>query len=702
MSCDNVRDRISLLLDHRTVGGERETMLAHLAGCEACGARYESLRDMKRVMGRMSRTPVPPDVQAKLRALAARERARQLSRLSHGSRLSYWAGRLRMEFENLMRPMALPFAGGVCAALLAFGMLVPNLSFAHHLYRDDPAVSLPTNPDGKVVGVIGEIPRVESIDASQAESATSDGTVVFPYIQSRNQRSRHRLCLRYGKGCESIIPRFTDPNNNETRVFSSPNYEIEVPVYTTKNMDAVISSLKNNTRDYYRYKSGTDVLRAINKANRRWSTLNYDLRSEALEILPNIVGSSRENIEVFGFNPMAEFDTNVFDANSFEKLNELVKSGDYKKFTPFGDGYVKGYGIPELQNFKKPDLITQILPGNVVGLPWLTVSLGVASQCGQVLKTPSNDKISIFYYLDSIEDVDPDLRKTISAGFWSSGDNVENKIFSNSDIVTVMGSDETVETIGNKVKINNPNARVLSHPHKRGFHVIGREYANSKVSELIAWGATSMDTNACYSCPDVFVESGGDLSPQEFAEAVSGKMKDLANLIPPNRSLDIATKVRDFRNQQKQRAVMMGENVKIISGRNSDYTVIYDEANSNLSLACGNRAVYIKPIESIDKVPMYVKPTCGHLQTIGIASSFDSNDEFIEYADSLGEVGVTNIHVPGAEYVVKSLEPHDGIFDARFLFVEDKLRWCAVNFTDMAKEIENALERKRRVLTSLS
>ena len=62
MSCDNVRDRISLLLDHRTVGGERETILAHLASCEACGARYDSLRDMKRVMGRMGQTPVPPEL----------------------------------------------------------------------------------------------------------------------------------------------------------------------------------------------------------------------------------------------------------------------------------------------------------------------------------------------------------------------------------------------------------------------------------------------------------------------------------------------------------------------------------------------------------------------------------------------------------------------------------------------------------------
>ncbi|MGP8244434.1 MAG: zf-HC2 domain-containing protein [Bryobacteraceae bacterium] len=199
-----MRDRISLLLDHRTVGGERERMLAHLASCDACGARYESLRDTKRLMGGMSQTPVPPELQAKLCALAAQERARQLSRLSRGSRTSYWSGRLRMEFENLMRPMALPFAGGVCAALLAFGMLVPNLSFAHHLSGDDPAVSLPTNPDGKVVGAIGEIPRVESIDAS--ESAPPDGTVVDLTIDQHG-RVRYYSVVRgeLNRDMESII-----------------------------------------------------------------------------------------------------------------------------------------------------------------------------------------------------------------------------------------------------------------------------------------------------------------------------------------------------------------------------------------------------------------------------------------------------------------------------------------------------------------
>jgi hypothetical protein len=83
------------------------------------------------------------------------------------------------------------------------------------------------------------------------------------------------------------------------------------------------------------------------------------------------------------------------------------------------------------------------------------------------------------------------------------------------------------------------------------------------------------------------------------------------------------------------------------------------------------------------------------LATICIAIS-DASDGFFEYADELGNVGSTNLHVPGAEYIKKPTEPHDGFFDVKSLFMSDNLRWCMVNFFDMGKEIKSALTRKRR------
>ena len=58
--------------------------------------------------------------------------------MSLSARAHRWAGRVQLVFENLMRPMALPFAGGVLSALVMFAMLVPSLAFPHNFRNDVP------------------------------------------------------------------------------------------------------------------------------------------------------------------------------------------------------------------------------------------------------------------------------------------------------------------------------------------------------------------------------------------------------------------------------------------------------------------------------------------------------------------------------------------------------------------------------------
>ena len=46
--------------------------------------------------------------------------------------------------DNLMKPLALPFAGGLASALFLFGVLVPTLGF-HHNFRNDVPIALYTD-----------------------------------------------------------------------------------------------------------------------------------------------------------------------------------------------------------------------------------------------------------------------------------------------------------------------------------------------------------------------------------------------------------------------------------------------------------------------------------------------------------------------------------------------------------------------------
>ena len=171
MSCNNVQELISSLIDRRIAAEERENVLAHLEQCAECSERYELMESTRKTMRRMAEPRMPAALQQNLRSMASYERVRQLSRASFVSRRHRWLSQLQLAFENMMRPAFLPFAGGVLSAALSFGLLVPNLSFAHH-FGEGPATQIFNMPDGVVVGASGEPPRIEPADAVMTDYET--------------------------------------------------------------------------------------------------------------------------------------------------------------------------------------------------------------------------------------------------------------------------------------------------------------------------------------------------------------------------------------------------------------------------------------------------------------------------------------------------------------------------------------------------
>jgi hypothetical protein len=171
MSCNNVQELISSLIDREMPAEQRENVLAHLEQCEVCSEHYESMESTRKTMRRMAEPRLPAGLQQNLRSMASYERVRLLSRASFVSRRQRWTSRLQMAFENMMRPAFLPFAGGVLSAALSFGLLVPNLSFAHH-FGEGPSTQIFNMPDGVVVGTTGEPPRIEPADAVMTDYET--------------------------------------------------------------------------------------------------------------------------------------------------------------------------------------------------------------------------------------------------------------------------------------------------------------------------------------------------------------------------------------------------------------------------------------------------------------------------------------------------------------------------------------------------
>ncbi|MCD6590561.1 MAG: hypothetical protein J7K72_01155 [Candidatus Aenigmarchaeota archaeon] len=482
---------------------------------------------------------------------------------------------------------------------------------------------------------------------------------------------------------------FTDPVIDTYESRKVGDLYVELPVYKRGNIEHVVETVRRNAEKYYKDVGDVKAFGVLQSALEKWSDRNYEKRRTAVPLLSQVTGFSEENLEIFGLDSLTEFDVKEME-NIKYLVKELLQTKKYDKFHPVENkGYIRAYGQPKIKKHREPEIITHILAGNVVGPPWLSVALGPAGKSGQIIKLPSED-ISMLYFLDTLGEIDSEFRKTIAIGYYPGGaKDVEEVLFKYSDIVNAMGSDETIMAVEKELKRANKKAVLFSHPNKIGAAIIWPGYEAPEIGELVAWGSSAMDTNACFSPMNIYIQKD---KIEKFAKYVAEHLDKIAKFIPPKKSLPVAISVRKYKLETLRRK-LTDEDVKIIEDINGEWTVIVDKSNPYLTPTCQERTIVLKPFNDPKDVIKYLEPLGKHLQTIGLAIE---EKELIKYSDKLGQIGVTNIHVPGAEYVLKGWEPHDGIFPSVEIELSDNLRWLAVNFQDPDEEMGKALERKRR------
>ncbi len=144
MGCQTIQNSLSAHLDGCLPQAERRNVLEHLAVCPDCTLRVRQLANVRAMLGKLPAAAPPRDLTSALRVIASQERARVLARRNP---LSYWSERFRLVVDNLMRPLALPFAGGLVSAMILFGTLMPNIRLHVDPRADDvPIAFIYTEP----------------------------------------------------------------------------------------------------------------------------------------------------------------------------------------------------------------------------------------------------------------------------------------------------------------------------------------------------------------------------------------------------------------------------------------------------------------------------------------------------------------------------------------------------------------------------
>jgi len=125
MTCRIAYEKVSLWLDGLLGADERRELDRHLETCNLCALRAHQLDTLKSSLAELPLVKPPAELNTSLLVVASRARSERLNHLNPASSLRHWRDKAQLWMSNLMRPLAVPVAGGVLTALLMFAMLAP-------------------------------------------------------------------------------------------------------------------------------------------------------------------------------------------------------------------------------------------------------------------------------------------------------------------------------------------------------------------------------------------------------------------------------------------------------------------------------------------------------------------------------------------------------------------------------------------------
>jgi hypothetical protein len=143
LNCKSVRSALWDYMTDALDGPEGVMISAHLGECRECGLHHAEVRSLRTGLRSLPKLNVSPLLRTRLRVVASRERSRQALRRNLAARISDLRSRAKLVFDNLLRPIAVPAAGGMLASFLCFGAIVDTLQY-HPEWSNDIPVGLYT------------------------------------------------------------------------------------------------------------------------------------------------------------------------------------------------------------------------------------------------------------------------------------------------------------------------------------------------------------------------------------------------------------------------------------------------------------------------------------------------------------------------------------------------------------------------------
>lgn len=138
-SCKSVRRSMWDYLAGSLDEVDRHGVGYHLRDCRDCDLHRKEVRSLRSGLRHIPVAQPPGMLNTRLQVIASRERARQLRRRDFQTRMAELKSRVKLFVDNLLKPFAVPAAGGILASMICFGTAVDTLHVGSDWQNDLPA-----------------------------------------------------------------------------------------------------------------------------------------------------------------------------------------------------------------------------------------------------------------------------------------------------------------------------------------------------------------------------------------------------------------------------------------------------------------------------------------------------------------------------------------------------------------------------------
>lgn len=396
------------------------------------------------------------------------------------------------------------------------------------------------------------------------------------------------------------------------------------------------------------------------------------LRQQPVELLIGIIGKAAE---IWLNSPDFEFlrdKGRLFLSQwcSKEHLEKVAQTGLKGKI-----GYLDSFiTFPDSdKHYLKANsrgLVCHWMAGNVQILGMFALVQSIITKNVNILKVAAKDGGVFSRLLGAFEGLEyttkdghtlkgDDLLETLAVVYFPHQAIALGELMSkNANVRIAWGGKEAVETVYNYPAMIDCET-VIFGP-KISFAVIAKESLNTeqeakKLARKLTVDISVFDQTGCASPHNLFIEKGGEISPERFCEIMSDVFPKTEIQIPkPPVSTEQISEIHSIRGVYDFKGKSWGS-------PNMSWTILMGEQNE-LNKPVYSRVIFVHPVDDIEDSLVHIED---YVQTVGISAPLE---RAISYADKATAKGVARCPMIGR--MLNFEMPWDGVF-----LIDRLVRW---------------------------